>query len=74
MQGNDPKKQVEVAQCVERAKHALLHALPRGTSFVVLIAGDGFNTYGSSDLSKREVVAALEGLTHELRRDILHGT
>lgn len=71
--GHHPKQAIEAARYVERAKFALDHALPRGTNFVVLIEGPGFNTYGSSDLPKSQVIASLEGLLHELRRDVLHG-
>lgn len=72
MQGNEPKQRSEAEKLMIRARLALEKDLPRGTAYVAVLIGPGFNTF-AANMDKAECVKALEGLLHELRRDITHG-
>jgi hypothetical protein len=68
-QGNHPKQRSEAEKLSIRARLALEAALPRGVSYVVVLCGPGFNTFGSN-MDKPNCVQACEGLAVELRKDI----
>lgn len=53
----------------DRAQLALEHALPRGTRYVVVLVGPGFNTYGAN-FDKRETIEVLDALNARLRLDL----
>lgn len=72
MQGQNRIQRSESEKLMIKARLALEHALPRGTGYVAVLIGPGFNTY-AANMDKPNVVQALEGLLHELRRDITHG-
>ena len=48
MQGTNPMQAAEARRIVEKAMHALEHALPRGTLFCCLIQAPGLNTIASN--------------------------
>lgn len=65
-------KKDEAQVYAAKAQLAIERALPRGTQYVVILAGPGFNTYGSN-LGKAEAVDFMRGAIQALDRDRMQG-
>ena len=65
--GNDPKQKHLAAKYSQLAMTAIEHALPRGTKYVVILSGPGFNTYGSN-IAVPEVIEHMQGLQGALQQ------
>lgn len=70
---DSPLREAGARAYKDRAQHAIEHALPRGTTYVVVLVGPGFNTYGAN-VDKAETLQLLEGLVNRLRLDLGLGT
>lgn len=66
---DSPLREAGARAYKDRAQQAIEHALPRGTTYVVVLVGPGFNTYGSN-VDKAATLELIEGLAQRLRLDL----
>lgn len=69
-QGKDPRQKLLAASLVTKAQLALEHQLPKGTTYVVILQGDGFNTY-AANVDKHTTLHLLHGLVSAVQDEVL---